>query len=52
MSLSPDMANVAYGEHERNRLDVFCAKTSSPSPVVLQVQAWFFGSRFDPRWRM
>jgi acetyl esterase len=35
MSLGPDMSDVAYGEHERNRLDVFCAKTSSPSPVVL-----------------
>jgi acetyl esterase/lipase len=33
--IAPDAAEVAYGPHERNRLDVFCAKTSGPSPAVL-----------------
>jgi len=38
----PDFANVAYGPHERNVMDVWMAKTRGPAPLLL----YFHGGGF------
>lgn len=40
--LKPDHANVAYGTHERDRIDVFLAKSETPTPVVFMIHGGGF----------
>jgi acetyl esterase/lipase len=38
----PDFANVKYGEHERNVLDVWLAKSDKPAPLVIYIHGGGF----------
>ena len=38
----PDMANVSYGPHERNVLDLWKAKSSAPTPLVVFIHGGGF----------
>ena len=42
--------DLAYGPHERNRLDLYLPKTAGPAPVVLWVHGggWEAGDKADP----
>ncbi len=44
---APTMANVAYGKHERHRLDYWQAKAATPTPVVIFFHggSWMRGTR-------
>jgi acetyl esterase/lipase len=39
---SPDLADVAYGPHERNVLDLWQAKSDSPTPLVVYIHGGGF----------
>ncbi len=39
---APDYANVAYGEHERNVLDVWLAKSQEPTPLMIYIHGGGF----------
>jgi len=39
---SPDMANVAYGEHTRNVMDVWKAKSDQPTPLLVFIHGGGF----------
>src|SRR5579885_1176899 len=39
---SPDLANVAYGPHSRNVLDLWKAKSPSPTPLVMFIHGGGF----------
>lgn len=39
---APDFANVPYGPHERNVLDVWLAKTDKPAPLALHIHGGGF----------
>jgi len=41
---APDHADLAYGPHERNRLDLWLAKTEALSPLVLYIHGGGFRS--------
>ncbi len=41
-ALTPDAADVAYGPHERNRLDLYLAKSERPTPVVFLIHGGGF----------
>ncbi len=47
----PTFANVAYGPHERNRLDFWQAKSSGPTPVVVFIHGGGFRSGDKSRWQ-
>ncbi len=38
----PDMANVAYGPHERNVLDLWKAQSAEPTPLVVHIHGGAF----------
>src|SRR5438874_11233473 len=38
----PDMANVAYGPHERNVMDVWKAKSEQPTPLLVFIHGGGF----------
>lgn len=38
----PDLANVAYGPHERNVLDLWKAKSDKPTPLVVHIHGGGF----------
>src|SRR5947209_18334269 len=38
----PDVANARYGPHERNVFDLWKAKTSRPSPLVIHIHGGGF----------
>lgn len=40
--LKPTHADVAYGEHERNRIDLYLAESKSPTPLVLYIHGGGF----------
>ncbi|MGV3658892.1 MAG: alpha/beta hydrolase fold domain-containing protein [Prosthecobacter sp.] len=40
--LKPDHADVAYGTHERDCIDVFLAKSDKPTPVVFMIHGGGF----------
>lgn len=47
----PDFANVAYGPHERNKIDVYLAKNAAgPAPVVLMIHGGGFRAGDKSRW--
>lgn len=39
---SPDFANVSYGPYERNVLDIYQAKSSTPAPLILYIHGGGF----------
>lgn len=45
--LAPTFADVSYGEHERNKLDFWQAKSDKPTPVVMILHGggWTGGSK-------
>ncbi len=47
LSIKPTLANVHYGEHERQVLDVYKADSSSPTPVVFYIHGggWVSGDK-------
>lgn len=50
-ALKPDVADVAYGPHERDRLDLYLAKTSAPAaPVVVLIHGGGFRAGDKSRW--
>jgi len=38
----PDMANVSYGPHERNVMDVWKAKSDQPTPLLVFIHGGGF----------
>ncbi len=38
----PDLANVSYGPHERNVLDLYKAKSDKPTPLVIHIHGGGF----------
>ncbi len=47
----PDYTDVAYGPHERNKIDVYLAKnTSGPTPVVMMIHGGGFKAGDKSRW--
>ena len=38
----PDIADVRYGPHERNELDLYLAKSEKPAPLVLHIHGGAF----------
>ncbi|MCX7012360.1 MAG: alpha/beta hydrolase [Candidatus Sumerlaeota bacterium] len=48
-SHKPDMANVAYGPHERNVLDLWKAKSDRPTPLVVHFHGGGF-TQGDKTW--
>lgn len=49
-ALKPDFANVAYGAHERDRLDLYLAKSEQPTPVVFLIHGGGFRAGDKNRW--
>lgn len=50
-ALKPDAADVAYGPHERNKLDVYLAQnTSGPAPLVVLIHGGGFRNGDKSRW--
>jgi acetyl esterase/lipase len=49
--IAPTMENVRYGEHPRQVMDVFQAKSDSPTPVVLAIHGggWVNGDKSSYR---
>ena len=41
-ALPPDHADVAYGPHERNKLDLWLAKTDKPAPLIVFIHGGGF----------
>ncbi len=48
--LKPDIANAAYGTHERDRVDVYLAKSDKPTPVVFMIHGGGFRNGDKSRW--
>ena len=49
--VKPDKADVAYGPHERDRIDVYLAKGSGqPTPVVFMIHGGGFRNGDKSRW--
>lgn len=49
-ALKPDFADVAYGTHERDRIDVYLAKSEQPTPVVFAIHGGGFRNGDKNRW--
>ncbi|MDZ4405323.1 alpha/beta hydrolase [Prosthecobacter sp.] len=48
--LKPDVTDVAYGPHERNKLDLYLAKSEQPTPVVFLIHGGGFRNGDKSRW--
>ena len=46
-TIPPTHADVSYGPHERNKLDVWCAKSDKPTPLVIFIHGggWHGGDK-------
>src|SRR6478736_231196 len=46
-AIPPTHANVSYGKHERNVMDVWLAKSDKPTPVVICIHggSWIGGDK-------
>jgi len=46
-ALPPDFANVRYGPHERNFLDLWLPKGAAPAPLLVYIHGggWIFGDK-------
>ena len=50
-ALKPDVADVVYGTHERNKLDLYLAKNSArPTPLVVMIHGGGFRNGDKSRW--
>ncbi len=49
-ALKPDFTDVAYGTHERDRIDVYLAKSEQPTPVVFAIHGGGFRNGDKSRW--
>jgi len=49
-ALKPDFADVAYGTHERDRIDVYLARSEKPTPVVFAIHGGGFRNGDKKRW--
>ena len=50
-ALKPDVIDVAYGTHERNKLDLFLAKNATqPTPLVVMIHGGGFRNGDKNRW--
>ena len=47
MEQNPTYADVRYGEHERNVMDVWLAKSDTPTPCVMMIHGggWLGGDK-------
>ena len=47
--IEPTFRDIAYGAHERHRLDVWCAKSDAPAPLVIFIHGggWHGGEKAD-----
>ncbi len=45
----PTHANISYGTHERNKLDIWCTKSDQPAPLVIFIHGggWAGGDKAD-----
>jgi acetyl esterase len=43
-------ADVAYGPHERNRIDLYLARSEQPTPVVFMIHGGGFRNGDKSRW--
>lgn len=48
--LKPDFSDVAYGPHERNKIDLYLAKSDQPTPVVFMIHGGGFRNGDKSRW--
>lgn len=48
--LKPDRPDVAYGAHERDRIDVYLAKSDTPTPVVFMIHGGGFRNGDKTSW--
>ena len=48
---APTFADVAYGPHERNKLDFWQAKSDKPAPIVVFIHGGGFRSGDKSRWQ-
>lgn len=49
-ALKPDVADLVYGTHERDRLDLYLAKSEQPTPVVFLIHGGGFRNGDKSRW--
>ncbi len=49
-ALKPDVADLAYGTHERDRLDLYLAKSDQPTPVVFLIHGGGFRTGDKNSW--
>ncbi|MCB1275890.1 alpha/beta hydrolase fold domain-containing protein [Prosthecobacter sp.] len=49
-ALKPDFADIAYGPHERNKIDLYLAKSEQPTPVVFMIHGGGFRNGDKSRW--
>ncbi len=50
IGLKPDFADVDYGPHERNKIDLYLAKSEQPTPVVFMIHGGGFRNGDKSRW--
>lgn len=48
--LKPDLADIAYGPHERNRIDLYLARSEQATPVVFMIHGGGFRNGDKSRW--
>lgn len=48
--LKPDFADVSYGPHERNKIDIYLAKSAQPTPAVFMIHGGGFRNGDKSRW--
>jgi len=47
----PTHVDIAYGTHDRNKLDVWCAKSDQPTPLVILIHGGGFVNGDKSKWR-
>ena len=50
-SLTPTHSDIPYGAHERNKLDIWCAKSDRPTPLVVFIHGGGFRNGDKSKWR-